>query len=299
MQSAPEPTVEGAPSEPRTAKEMLERARAFLEKKGVESARREAELLVAHALGLDRLRLYLSLERPLVPAEIERGRALIVRRGRREPTAYLVGEREFYGRPFAVGPGVLVPRPETELLIDRARERLAGRTDLRIADVGTGSGCLAVTLALELPSSRVVATDLSPRALEHAERNAARHGVTLDLRLGDGLAPLEGRFDLIVSNPPYVDPAVREALAPEVREHEPPEALFAPAGDPDHWARRLLREAPARLSAGGWLLVELGHDQGARVAGWPEAGHLPWCLARDLERIERVLEAGPAAGTPA
>jgi release factor glutamine methyltransferase len=276
---------------------MLARARAFLARKGVEAPEREAEHLVAHALGLDRMRLFLSLDRPLERDEVARGRALVARRGKREPTAYLLGKREFYGREFEVGPGVLVPRPETELLVDRARALLAARAAPRIADVGTGSGCLAVTLALELPGSRVSAVELAPRALEYARRNAARHGAAIEFHLGDGLAPLAGRFDLVVSNPPYVDPSARADLAPEVREHEPPEALFAPPGDPDHWVRRLVGEGGERLGAGGWLLIELGQGQAKRLAEW-----LPstpsWRLHRDLERIERVLEIGPFPPDP-
>lgn len=297
MSAATEPARDArAPEgEPRTAREMLARAQIFLAKKGVEPARREAELLVAHALSLDRMRLYLSLDRPLEGEEIQRGRELVVRRGKREPTAYLTGKREFYGREFRVGPGVLVPRPETELLVDRARALLAGREGARIADVGTGSGCLAVTLALELPGSRVVAVDIAPRALEYARENAARLGAEVEFLLGDGCAPLAGLFDLVLSNPPYVDPAEAHELEPEVRAYEPAEALFAPAGDPDHWARRLLREGMPRLAPGGWLLIELGHDQAARVETWPESAALPWTTARDLERVERVLQIGPQA----
>ena len=295
MSSAPAPDGARTGTEPRTAREMVDLGRVFLEKRGVESARREAELLVAHALGLDRLRLYLALERPLERSEVARGRELITRRGRREPTAYLIGQREFYGRTFAVGPAVLIPRPETELLVDRARALLAGRADARIAEVGVGSGCIAVTLALELPGSRVLASELSESALEIARANAERLGAAVELRHGDGLAPLaaDAPFDLVVSNPPYVDPAARAALAPEVREHEPAEALFAPAGDPDHWVRRLSEEAPALLAPGGYLLVELGHDQGARVGRALDQRGLRWRTVRDLERIERVLEVGP------
>ncbi len=279
--------------EPRTAGEMLARARTFLARKGVEAAPREAEHLVAHALGLDRLRLFLSLDRPLEKAEILRGRELVVRRGKHEPTAYLLGKREFYGREFQVGPGVLVPRPETELLVDRARALLDGRAALRIADIGTGSGCLAVTLALELPGSRVSAVELAPRALDYARRNAERHGAAVEFHLGDACAPLAGHFDLVVSNPPYVDPAERALLAPEIREHEPPEALFAPPGDPDHWVRRLVSESRELLAGGGWLLVELGQGQAARVEHWFPHGAPQRRLHADLERIERVLEVGP------
>jgi len=295
VSSAPAPDGARTGSEPRTAREMVDLGRTFLEKKGVESARREAELLVAHALGLDRLRLYLALERPLERSEVARGRELITRRGRREPTAYLIGQREFYGRAFAVGPAVLIPRPETELLVDRARALLAGRDGARIAEVGVGSGCIAVTLALELSGSRVLASELSESALEIARANAERLGAAVELHLGDGLAPLSGAapFDLVVSNPPYVDPAARAALAPEVREHEPAEALFAPAGDPDHWVRRLADEAPALLAPGGYLLVELGHDQGARAGRLLDQRGLRWRTVRDLEKVERVLEVGP------
>lgn len=289
MSAADEPA---RADEPRTAREMLARGREFLEKKGVEAARREAELLVAHALGLDRLQLFLSLDRPLERDEVARGRELLVRRAKREPTAYLTGRREFYGREFRVGPGVLVPRPESELLVDRGRARLSGVAAPRIADVGTGSGCLAISLALELAGSRVCAVDASPRALEYARANAERLGAAVEFAQGDALEPLRARapFELLVSNPPYVDPAARGSLSPEVREHEPPEALFAPAGDPDHWARRLLAGAGALLASGGGLLLELGHDQGARVASWSELAGRAFRLHRDLERIERVLE---------
>lgn len=274
---------------------MLERGREFLERKGLEGGRREAELLVAHALGLDRLKLFLSLDRPLSPDEIVRGRELLVRRARREPVAYLTGRREFYGRAFGVGPEVLIPRPDTEILVDRARALLAGREAPRIADVGTGSGCIAVTLALELPGARVVASDRLAAALERARANAEALGATIEWREGDGPAALrgDGPFDLVTMNPPYIDPAVREALEPEVRDHEPAEALFAPAGDPDHWVRRLLVEVPPMLAPGGYLLVELGHDQAARLRGELERGALQWRVEHDLEGLERVLEVGP------
>jgi release factor glutamine methyltransferase len=272
---------------------MLARGREFLARKGVEAPRREAELLVAHALGLARLELFLSLDRPLQRAEVERGRELFARRARREPTAYLTGTREFYGREFRVGPGVLVPRPESELLIDRARARLGSRPRACIADVGTGSGCLAITLALELPESRVEAVELSPRALVYARENAERLGASVTFHQGDGPEALVGRFDLVLSNPPYVDPAVRASLAPEVREHEPAEALFAPAGEPDHWALRLMAAAPALLAPGGVLLIELGYDQAVRLAPTLARVGAPWRFERDCERIERVLELGP------
>jgi release factor glutamine methyltransferase len=280
---------------------MLALGRAFLERKGLDEARLEAELLVAHALGLDRLGLFLQLDRPLVAGEVERARELLVRRGKREPVAYITGKREFYGREFEVGPGVLVPRPETELLVDRAREWAQGRTQLgplALADLGSGSGCLAVTLALEFEVSRVVAVDLSPEALAFTRRNAERLGARVEAFLGDGLEVLTAQapFDLVVSNPPYVQRAQAADLAPEVRDHEPELALYAPDGDPDHHLRGLVAAAPRLLRGGGVMLIELGFDQGPRALALAERAGLPACLHQDLARIPRVLEVGLAKG---
>jgi release factor glutamine methyltransferase len=280
---------------PSTAGEMLQRSREFLARKGVEEARLEAELLVAHALGLDRLRLYMQLDRPLTPAEIDRARDLLVLRGKRMPLAYIRGAREFYGRSFSVGPGVLIPRPETELIVDLARALQA----VRIADLGTGSGCLAVTLALELAQAEVFALENSAAAALCAGANIARFAPRVQLIEADGFESLErlaregGPFDLIVSNPPYIERSEAGQLAPEVREHEPHAALFAPEGDPDHFARRLLEcctraDSPV-LAPGGSLLVELGHRQAPRVRALAQKLKLEVQLVRDGAGIERVL----------
>jgi release factor glutamine methyltransferase len=288
----------GRPPAPRTAREMLSLARGFLERKGLGEARLEAELLVAHALKVDRLGLFMRLDAPIQSAEVDLARDCLVRRGRREPTAYIVGQREFFGRDFAVGPGALVPRPETELIVDLARERIptAQRSGLRVADVGTGSGCLAVTLALELEGAAVDAIDLSEEALVWASRNAEALGASVAMHCGEGLQELEellgvgGPFDLIVSNPPYVEPTERELLSPEVREHEPPLALYAPAEDPDFWARGLIELAQRALKPGGLLLVELGHLQGQRVHRLAEeSGAQSAEIVDDLGGIPRVL----------
>jgi len=279
-------------------------AREFLERKGVEEARLDAELLVSHALGLDRLQLFLELERPITGPELDRARDLLVRRGRREPTAYVIGKREFYGRDFVVKTGVLIPRPETELIVDRGRELMdeAGR-EVSVADLGTGSGCLAVTLALELEEARVWGTDISAEAVELARENAERLEAEVDFRVADGVSGLAAivsergaPLDLIVSNPPYIQPDEADSLAPEVREYEPEVALFAPAGDPDHWLRTLLVAGKELLTEGGSLLVELGHMQAERAlalagdGGWRAQTHA------DLAGIERVFEAQPVVG---
>jgi release factor glutamine methyltransferase len=273
---------------------MLRMAREFLARKELDEARLEAELLVAHALGLDRLGLFLQLDRPVTPEEVDAARDLLVRRGRREPVAYIVGRREFYGRDFEVGPGVLVPRPETELLVDLAREEAAARpagAPLAVFDLGTGSGCIAITLALELEGAEVTAVDLSEEAVRRARANAERLGARIEVVAGDGLEVLglRGPVDLVVSNPPYVTREERDSLAPEVRDHEPELALFAPAGDPDHWVRRLVQSAPEALRPGGVLLVELGAEQGERALALAREAGLEADLVADLARIPRVL----------
>lgn len=277
-------------------------AQDFLERKGVEEARLDSELLVGHALGMDRLQLYCGLDRPITNAELDRARDLLVRRGRREPTAYITGKREFYGRDFVVRTGVLIPRPETELLVDRARElarELSG--EVGVADLGTGSGCLAVTLALELEDARVWGTDLSGEAVEVARENAQRLEAEVDFRVADGVDGLRAvvsergtPLELIVSNPPYVEASESDSLAPEVADYEPIEALFAPEGDPDYWVRVLLESGGELLAGGGRMLVELGHQQAPRVMGL--AAELGWSahLHKDLAGVERVFEAGLA-----
>ena len=273
-------------------------SKAFLERKGLENPRLEADLLVSHALGIERLELYMRLDQPLLAAEVDRARDLLVRRGRREPTAYIVGHREFYGRDFQVGPGVLVPRPETELLVDRARELLAGREMARVLDVGTGSGCIAITLALELGEiADVHAVDISADALGYAEKNRERLGAAVTLHEGDGLETLqrlaaERPFDLVISNPPYVEPGEADGLDEEVKGHEPALALYAPEGDPDRWARALCELAPTVLEERGALLVELGHLQAARA---PDFAGPDAVVQDDLAGVPRMLELRPGA----
>ena len=239
--------------------------------RGVDSARLDAELIVARALGCDRVRLYMDLDRPLVDAELSAIRELLRRRRAREPMAYLLGYREFYGRRFAVDRRVLVPRPETELLVERALLHLRGEgmpAEPHVVDVGTGSGAIAVTLAAEHEGVRLDAVDISEEALQVARANAERHGIAerVQLHRGDLLAPLPPgrRYDLIVANLPYVAEPDLEALQPEVARWEPRLAL---SGGPDglDLVRRLLEQLPGRLRPGGWVLLEIGAEQGPAV----------------------------------
>jgi release factor glutamine methyltransferase len=222
----------------------------------------------------------------------DRYQALVTRRCAREPVAYIIGEREFWGLRFEVSTAVLIPRPETELVVEAALEIATDRRAvLQVLDVGTGSGCLAVALAKTLPRARIVATDLSGAALDVARRNVERHGVGEQVTLvrGDLLAGSRGAFDLVVSNPPYVPDCDRETLAPEVRDYEPPAALFA---GPDGLAiiRRLLEAAPAALSDAGHLIVEFGYGQAETMTRLisTTAGLTMTRIARDLQGIPRV-----------
>lgn len=267
-------------------REVLQRSATWLSEKGSDAPRLEAELLLAHVLGTERLGLYADAGRQLGDRELESLRGLLRRRAGGEPVAYLTGHREFYGLELEITRDVLVPRPETELLVDRARELEPGR----ILDLGTGSGCVAIACARQLPEAAVTATDVSAAALEVAARNAARHGVSDRIRFleGDLFAPLAGddRFDLIVSNPPYVP----EGEAAEVAAHEPRLALYG--GEKGMQViGRLLAGAGSHLADGGTLLVEIGEDQEAAVRDLADAhfGHVE--ITRDLRRLPRVLEA--------
>ncbi|MDP3062015.1 MAG: peptide chain release factor N(5)-glutamine methyltransferase, partial [Chloroflexota bacterium] len=216
----------------------------------------EAELLLAHILHADRTRLYALSDTHVSLAEEQDLEGLLARRLLREPLAYILGVRWFYGLELAVRPGVLIPRPETELLVERAIA-LAGDRVLSIADVGAGGGNIAVALAVYLPRARLFATDISPNALQVAAENVARHGVAEQVTLlhGDLLAPLSAPVDMIAANLPYVRRDALPSLQPELR-YEPVEALD---GGPDglDLLRRLLAQAPDYLASGGWLLAEL------------------------------------------
>lgn len=235
----------------------------FFAEKGVDKPRLNAELLLAHVLQLDRVGLYLNFERPLNTAELDVIRPLVRRRGQREPLQYLIGYTEFWSLQFAVTPAVLIPRADTEILVEEALSRADETGDL--LDVGTGSGAIAISLASELTDWQVTGLDISCAALEVARRNAEKNGVEQVQFVHGDLAELpQQKYDLIVSNPPYVAQAEWDLLMQEVRCFEPQQALLAENNGLDCY-QKLAAQAPSRLKPGGWLLVEIGHQQAEAV----------------------------------
>ena len=247
-----------------TIKALLAWTTTFLQEKGFEAAKREAEILLAHVLGGKRMDLFVRFDEQPTDAERTKFRELIHRRVAGWPVAYLVGSREFYLLSFDVDPAVLVPRPDTETLVLEAIKRLKPLAAPAVLDVGTGSGCIAVSLAHQKKDARVTATDVSPDALAVARRNATKHGVAdrMAFLQGDLFAPLPAgdTFDLIASNPPYIAQSEFAALAPDVRDHEPRLALD---GGPDGLAfyRRIANGVVPFLKPGGSLLLEIGYTQ--------------------------------------
>jgi release factor glutamine methyltransferase len=262
---------------------------------GIDAPRLTAELLLARALGCDRVRLYLDFDKPLGEAELARYRDLVKRRAEGEPTAYLTGVKEFYGRAFRSDARALVPRPETELVVEAALAALpAGGVAL---DLCTGTGCIGATLALERPGARVLAADVSPAALELARENAERLGARLELFEGDLFAPIppELRFDVVVANPPYVPSLELPRLSREVR-REPALALDGGA-DGLSVTRRLVAASPPRLRPGGTLIAEMHESHAERLPRLClEAGFAAAEVRRDLAGLPRFVLArlGPA-----
>jgi release factor glutamine methyltransferase len=286
----------------------LREAIAKLREADVPSHTLAAELLLMHVLGRDRAWIYTHPEEALYPPALEQFFALIRRRVAGEPTQYLTGKQEFWGLEFEVTPAVLIPRPETEHVVEVALERLGARgikinmatgepsAPLKIADVGTGSGCLAVALAHELPHASIVATDISAEAIVVAERNAERHTVIDRIRFvqTDLLSSLnEARsYDVIVSNPPYVARDEKDQLAREVREREPHSALFGGPAGIEMYAR-LVEQSAELLRPGGILVLELGYNSLSHVRGLLY-GQPAWVNVRvtnDLAGIPRVIAA--------
>jgi len=278
-----------------TVREVVTWTTDDLRKRGVDSARVDAELIVAHALGIDRIKLLISAERELSNDELESIKALVKRRRAFEPIAYLRGEREFYGRKMRVDARVLIPRPDTETLVDVALERLRGR-DLfaRVVDLCTGSGCVAITLKLERPTIAVDATDLSDGAIAVARDNAQRLGAVWNVRFacGDLFTPLgknRAIYDLVVANPPYIATAEVPTLQPDIKDHEPRIALEGGASGLEI-IDRIVDEAPRWLRPGGALAMEIGagQAQGVRTI-FERRGFEAVETKKDYGGVERVV----------
>lgn len=280
-----------------TIAEALSDAARALREAGVAEARREAASLLAHASGRNRAYLFTHDEESLAAEKLTEFRSLVRRRAAGEPLQYVTGHQEFYGLDFEVTPDVLIPRPETELLVETALEVLRARAAPLVCDVGTGSGCIPVSLLHERVDARAVALDISPAALRVARRNAERHGVSTRLTtiLSDCFDALRAgewkatRFPLVVSNPPYVAEGELAGLQREVRDHEPRVAL-TPGGDGLSVIRRLVAEAPDFLEPGGQLLFEIGFGQHEQVAALLDPN--VWTLLdirRDLQGIPRLF----------
>ncbi len=275
---------------------ILDWMRKDLTERGVDSPRLDAELILSDAIGVPRMQLYMDLDRPLSEAELTATRARFVRRRAREPMAYILGYRDFYKHRFAVSSAVLVPRPDSELLVDKALAWLADRPTARVADVCTGSGCVGLSIGKARQEAglqtELVLTDISPDALAVVKQNQAALEVKAKVREGDLFAPLsDAAFDLITINPPYIAESVMETLMPEVTDHEPHLALVGGA-DGRVVLRRIPREAQALLAADGVLMVEVGHDQAAHFgAALRKVGYAEVLVHKDLGGIERMVEA--------
>ncbi len=273
-----------------TLKQALEQAREILASNDIEDASLESELLLRHTLKIDRVRLYLDLGRELIPKQEEAFWHLVARRRKGEPTAYITGHREFYGLDFHVAPGVLIPRPESELLVEKALDIAHHQPVTTVAEIGTGCGAIAISLARHLPEARIYATDISAPALKIARRNCRKHGVADNIRLlaGDMLDPLPEPVDLIIANLPYVKASELPHTGPV--SFEPIVALDGgPAGLEK--IRRLCRQASGKLAPRGCLLLEVGQGQAAAVTAclrglFPSAAI---AVTPDLSGIERVV----------
>lgn len=274
-----------------TVLEAIQKGTDFLARKEVESARLNAELLLAHLLKLERLRLYLQFERQLAPPEADQFRELLVRRGKREPLQHITGSTSFCGLQIAVTGAALVPRPETELLAEHSWKFLEKVENPTFLEIGAGTGCVSIAIAHHVPSARGVAIEISPEALALAKANIERHSIAerVEVRPGNMFEGIAQKFDAIVSNPPYIASSEIATLSPDVRDYDPRPALDGGADGLDFY-RRFATEAAQLLESGGQLLLEFGDGQGPvlkkifAAAGWSSIE-----LIRDLTRRERVL----------
>lgn len=268
---------------------ILKSSEDWLQRRGVDQARNDVGSLLAQALGMERLQLYLETDRPLSEEELGRFRPLLAERGKRRPLAQVLGHKGFWNLDIKVSPEVLTPRADTETLVEWALE-LELPDAAQVIDLCTGSGCIAAALANDRPQWNLTATELSSSAASVARENFQQLELSTRIRLqeGDLFAGLEGPFHLIVANPPYIADEEKEALDPEVRDYEPAIALFATGRGLDI-LKRIAEESPTRLHDGGWLLMEHGLNQGAVVRELlAQAGFSEVSTRRDLAQRERV-----------
>lgn len=275
-----------------TIGDILTWTKQYFGEKGVDNPRLDAEVLLSHILGQDRIYLYVNYQQPLEPAELAEFREAVKQRAKRVPVAYITGHKEFMGLDFAVNAAVLIPRPDTEILVETALARLRDKPSPLIADIGVGSGAIAVSLLAGLPAARAAGVDMSAQALAVARDNAARLGVAdrLDLRQGDLFAPLAGQaFDAVVSNPPYIPEPELAALEPELGYE--PRAALAGGRDGLDFYRRIIAVAAQYLKPDGFAALEVGAGQAGAVAGMaaPASGLRAAGCVRDYAGIERVV----------
>lgn len=273
---------------------LVEWGTSYFRKKKIDSPRLTIELMLCHVLHLKRFDLYMQFDQPVLEEELLQLRSMIKRRVAREPLQYILGEAEFHGRTFSVQPGVLIPRPETELLVDEALRRTKS---LRCLDVGTGSGCIAITIGLERPETEVVAIDLSQEAIEIARQNAEQlHAKLVEFQqvdfFDDEAVKNLGSFDLIISNPPYVSTNEMTELQIEVRDHEPQIAL-TDGDDGLSFYRRFVELSPLLLRRDGEIFLELGYGMAEAVEQMFEREGFQVEVYRDFDQIERILRAHP------
>ena len=274
-----------------TILKVLTWTKEFLAAKGVNNSRLEAEWLLCAVTGLDRVGLYLHFDKPLSDDELAAYRAMVTRRAKREPLQHILGSQEFCGLDFEVSADVLIPRHDTEVLISQAISLMPEA--LSILDVGTGSGCVAVSLAVRFPNASITATDISAAALAVARRNVEKHDVDVEILFGSFFEPVNNRsFDLIVSNPPYIPTEAIAGLEPEVRSFDPFGALDGGTDGLDIY-RILIPAAHSHLNSNGWLLLEVGNGQAADVMGLfnETGGYGEPFTALDPGGIERVVAA--------
>ncbi|MBQ5746174.1 MAG: peptide chain release factor N(5)-glutamine methyltransferase [Selenomonadales bacterium] len=273
-----------------TIGKILNWTKQYFEEKGVDSPRLDAEVLLSHILKCDRIHLYVNFDRPLVGEELSSFRQMVKARAQRMPVAYILGEKEFMGHSFRVTPDVLIPRPDTEILVEEAIRLLAEKEAPRIVDIGTGSGAILLSVLKGTEGSTGVAVDLSPAALAVAKSNGERLGLAdrAEFRLGDLYAPVDGLFDAILSNPPYIPVRDMDGLSPEVKQ-EPEMALVGGADGLDFY-RRLIDDAPRYLKEGGIVLFEVGIYQAQDVAELGKRrGFSAQRILPDYAGIDRVV----------